>query len=225
MQTGTHMTTFVILLAGDLAITNRLHRQVAGARCIAADGGMRHAGALGLTPELWVGDFDSADAATLAVYLPVERETHVPEKAASDGELAISRAIERGATRLVLAGALGGDRTDHLLMNLLLAHRLGRTGQLTVIATSGREEAMPLVPGERLAPEYPSGTLFTVAALSPLHGLTITGSKWELDDVDLEPGNSLTLSNVAGDDCAIMLKRGSAIVLASFGRDVLRCDQ
>lgn len=218
------MRTCVILLDGDLTVTGRLRTQVAGADAIAADGGMRHAQALDLTPQLWVGDFDSADAATLAGYLPVPRETHVPDKAVSDGELAIERALERGATRLVLAGALGGDRTDHLMMTLLLAHRIAVTRGIAVIATSGIEEAQPLVPGIELVPGYPPGTLFSVIALSALQGLTISGAKWPLAGVDVVPGNSLTLSNKAGDDCRIMLEHGSAIVLASFGHEVRSCD-
>ena len=53
------MSTFVILLGGDLVVTERLRQQIAGARILAADGGIRHAAALGVDPELWLGDFDS----------------------------------------------------------------------------------------------------------------------------------------------------------------------
>ncbi len=52
------MSKFVILLSGDLMVTPRLHRQIAGSRIIAADSGMKHASTLGIVPELWVGDFE-----------------------------------------------------------------------------------------------------------------------------------------------------------------------
>ncbi len=67
------MGKFVILLGGDIEVTHRLVRQVAGARFIAADSGMRHAASLAITPELWVGDFDSAGSELLLDYAEVPR--------------------------------------------------------------------------------------------------------------------------------------------------------
>lgn len=49
------MTTFTILLNGDLCVTDRLFHQIGNSRVIAADGGMRHAAALNVMPELWLG--------------------------------------------------------------------------------------------------------------------------------------------------------------------------
>ena len=55
------MTRFAILLGGDLTVTRTAApNKSRGRRIIAADSGMIHATALGLVPELWVGDFDSA---------------------------------------------------------------------------------------------------------------------------------------------------------------------
>ena len=47
-----------------------------------------------------------------------------PEKAATDGELALNEALARGATRIRILGALTGiDRFDHGVANLFLLAR------------------------------------------------------------------------------------------------------
>jgi thiamine pyrophosphokinase len=95
------------------------------AMVIAADGGARHAAALGVRPDRWVGDGDSIDPAALdalaAAGVAIER---VPtEKDESDAELALLAAIEAGADAVTILGALGGVRIDHALANVgLLAH-------------------------------------------------------------------------------------------------------
>ena len=100
--------TFTILLAGNLRSTSRLRDQIAGTRIIAADGGIAHALALNLEPELWVGDFDSCDPALLDELKHIQQQAHPTEKNETDGELAIAEAAARGAGSLVLAGGLGG---------------------------------------------------------------------------------------------------------------------
>ncbi len=132
------MSTFTILLGGELVRTPRLDRQVEGARVIAADAGIGHARMLGLLPELWVGDFDSVPADLPDDLASVERQVFPAEKDKTDGELAIAVALERGATRLVLAGAFGGRRADHAFLHLALAVRLAEAGT-EVILTSGAQ--------------------------------------------------------------------------------------
>ena len=65
-------TSFTLLLGGSLAVTDRLRALTEGSRVIAADSGMRHAVDIGVTPELWVGDFDSSDAALIARIIRAE---------------------------------------------------------------------------------------------------------------------------------------------------------
>jgi thiamine pyrophosphokinase len=105
---------FVILLGGDLTPTKRLRRQIAGARVIAADGGMKHAAVLGVKPELWLGDFDSSDRTLDAAFADVPRQTFPAAKDQTDGALAIAEALQRGATSLSLVGGFGGQ-FDHAL--------------------------------------------------------------------------------------------------------------
>ena len=102
------MTNFAILLGGDVAPTPRLARQLEGRRAIAADSGIRHAGRLGLVPELWTGDFDSVEPGMADGLPDVPREVFPSDKDVTDGEIAVEAAIERGATSLLLAGAFGG---------------------------------------------------------------------------------------------------------------------
>src|SRR5215213_5669716 len=82
---------------------------------IAADGGARHALALGLKLDRWVGDGDSIDPADLAALAAtgVAIDRVAADKDESDSELALLAAIGAGADAIVLLGALGGARVDH----------------------------------------------------------------------------------------------------------------
>lgn len=211
------MTTFTILLGGDLVRTPRLDRQVEGTRVIAADAGIGHARLLGLMPELWVGDFDSVPADLPADLAAVPRQVFPPEKDKTDGELAIAAALERGATSLVLAGAFGGKRADHAYLHLALSLRLAEAGT-KVLLTSGAQEGVPLLPG-KASFDYADGTLFSVLGFSDLSGLTVAGAKWPLDHVEVAFGSSLTISNEVksqktGGRLEIALGHGRALLLA-----------
>ena|SRR5207245_4891061 len=89
---------------------------------IAADSGAATALDMGIVPEFVVGDFDS---------LPPRVETELrrrgsqfitapAEKNETDTELAIQFALEKTATHITLLGALGGQRFEHSLANILL---------------------------------------------------------------------------------------------------------
>lgn len=204
---------FTILLGGDVTVTDRLKQAVANSRVIAADGGMRHAAPLGLTPELWVGDFDSANQALLDAWPTVKRQPYPAAKAVTDGEIAVSEALSRGARSLVLVGALGGPRSDHALQHLLYAVGLAERG-LEMTLTSGEEEARPLLPGS-MDIDLPPASLFSVAGFTALEGLDIGNVRYPLDDFALAFGSSRTISNVAnGGLVHFSLKSGKAIVLA-----------
>ncbi|MBZ9790773.1 thiamine diphosphokinase [Rhizobium sp. 3T7] len=205
-------STFTILLGGELQITDRLRHAISGSRFIAADGGMRHAAALGVVPELWVGDFDSTPADLEGAFPDVPKQPYPATKASTDGEIAVSEAIARGAKRLVLAGALAGERSDHAIQHLLYAVNLAEQGY-DVLLTSGSEEAVPLIAGATEL-DLPPDSLFSVPGFSELRGLTIENARYPLADFHLPFGSSRTISNVANGKVRLSLESGRAIVLA-----------
>ena len=111
-----------ILANGELRYPHQVRALAAQAGLlVAADGGSRHARAVGLRPDLIVGDLDSLTALEREgwVQAGVELIHHPAEKDETDLELALIEAVKRGATEIVVLTALGG-RTDQLLANVLL---------------------------------------------------------------------------------------------------------
>lgn len=206
---------FAVLLDGDVSATPRLKNQMAGRSVIAADGGMRHAGAFDAMPVLWVGDFDSTAQDLQETYAGVPRETHPAAKAASDGALAIARALAMGASDILVLGASGGSRTDHMLFNLLGLMALAPQVPARLWASSGREEFYPLVAGQRFEADFAAGTVFSVVG-NNMTGLSIEGARWPLDNADVALGSTLTLSNLVQDRLSVNLSSGEALVIVQL---------
>jgi thiamine pyrophosphokinase len=206
------MTLFAVHLGGRLVVTPRLRQQIAGARHIAADSGIAHCETLGLTPELWIGDFDSSAASLRRKFESVERIEYPSDKAKTDGELAVDAALSLGATRIVMVGGLGGARTDHAFGNLTLMMAEAERGR-DIMMTSGNEEAWPLRPGRQVL-DLPDGTIFSIIAFETLKGLSLEGARWPLDNMDVTFGSSLTLSNEVTGALFASIRTGRAAILA-----------
>ena len=185
-------------------------------RVIAVDRGLNAAWALGIVPDVIVGDFDSADPAALADFRRREHivwEVHQPEKDDTDTELAIKRAAAMGAGYIVLLGATGG-RLDHLLGNI---HRLYpglQRGVEACILDPGNK--LYLIDGERRFKRREVwGTYISFLPLTEeVKGITLRGFKYPLTDKDIAIGTSLCISNeLAADEAVITLQDGVLIVV------------
>src|SRR2546422_3982145 len=107
---------------------------------ICAEGGVRIARALGIVPQVWIGDFDSAGAALLswARRKGARLIAYPREKDRTDAELALEYALEAGAADIDLFGVLGA-RIDHTLANIgLLIQAAGQQKRARIL--QGRAE-------------------------------------------------------------------------------------
>jgi len=168
-----------------------------GAFIICADGGLKHADALGLAAGALIGDFDSVDPGLMERYVGRGRVgeiiRHNPEKDFTDMELAVGWALERGFDGLVLLGATG-SRLDHTLGNIYLLNRALEAGKTALIADERHE--LRLIRDElRLSAQR--GSLLSLLPLTPaVTGVTTRGLYYPLNAETLVFGSSRGVSNV-----------------------------
>ncbi|WP_337845887.1 thiamine diphosphokinase [Thermus sp.] len=200
------MKRFALLLGGPLLVTEALKERLTGYRFLAADSGARHALALGVVPELWLGDMDSSPP-WLQEALEAPKETLPRAKGKTDGEALLERALVLGAGEVRLLGGIGG-RLDHTLAHLNLAFALAEKG-LEVELTDGLTRAFPLLPGAHTFP-LPPGTPFSLLPY-PEATLGVEGARWNLPPTPLGT-TTLTLENEALGPIRVEVAAGRAVL-------------
>jgi thiamine pyrophosphokinase len=185
---------------------------------IAADSGLDHAIAAGITPDLVVGDLDSVSAHGVAWARGrnIPFEVYPADKDLTDTQIALGAAWSRQLLHVLLIGG-GGDRLDHSTSALTaLGHpSLGACKSVRAYWGTARVDVLH-------APGYweidlAAGSTFSLLAL---HGecerVTLSGSKWPLRDALIEPGSSLGVSNVAEATLRISVGAGVLTVIIPY---------
>jgi thiamine pyrophosphokinase len=194
---------------------------------IAADGGARHAGALGVRIDAWVGDGDSIDPLALsaleALGIPLERSPQ--DKDESDTELAVLAALRRGAAGLVVVGALGGARIDHALANIGLLALPELADRPAVLIDAQSRISLIRAPGPDGGPVRREligrpGDLVSLLPMGPgVVGVTTAGLAYPLADEPLPEGPARGLSNVrAAPEASVVLRAGLLLVVETPAR-------
>jgi thiamine pyrophosphokinase len=179
---------------------------------IAADSGLALADALGLAVDVVVGDLDSALPADLdaARKAGAVIELHPTDKDATDLDLAMTAAIERGAERIVVVGG-GAGRLDHLLgVATLLA-----SDRWADVRIEWHTPATVVYP-TRLSMEISTeaGDLVSLIPLSGDAAVTLLGTRWELQTETIAFGSSRGISNEAKTDLVHLQVHSGVVLLA-----------
>ena len=210
----------VVVASGELAESDAAWLNDADL-VIAADGGAGSLDRIGRAPDVLVGDLDSVDprlvARLAAAGTTVER--HPIDKEASDTELAVEMAIGAGAGAVVLLGAVGGERLDHELANVMLLADPALAGH-DVRAVRGSTQVRAVNGGERLDLEGSSGDLVTLLPTGgDATGVTTVGLRWPLDGATLALGRSRGLSNeVVDSPASVRVAHGTLLVIETASR-------
>lgn len=180
---------------------------------IAADRGLEHALSAGITPDIAVGDFDSA---RVAVPEGVECIRVSPIKDDTDALLAAETAIERGCDELRFFCALGG-RLDHTVANIQMLSGLMRRGVKAALYGAG--EKVYLLHGGSVEIARFEGYL-SVFAFGGSAVVSEAGVKYPLDRHRLTEDFPLGVSNeVTSEKAVVTVHEGTALIIEHYGKE------
>ena len=209
----------IVFAAAPLQPTQRLRARLASletAFVVAADDGASTALAFRLTPDVVIGDLDSLSVETRArlehANVPVER--YPRDKDATDGQLAIDRALAERPTELLLLGFLGGPRLDQALANVLLLLRL----EVPTVLLDERNECTLLRAGDARAWRPEPGEVVSLLPLTPdVTGVRTRGLRWPLDGEALALGDTRGVSNEpTATHVAVSVEHGVLVLTRHF---------
>jgi thiamine pyrophosphokinase len=180
---------------------------------ICADGGTRHAFALGVRPAFVIGDLDSIgdEDRRMAERAGTKIIKYSREKDETDLELAINHAVELKASSIIIIAALG-ERLDQTLGNIALLSD-PRLAALDIKLDDGLEEAFFC--RRQCDLHGRSGDLVSLIPWgSAVEGIRTEGLKWPLHDETLYPDKTRGISNELLDaDANITLGAGLLLVI------------
>jgi thiamine pyrophosphokinase len=186
---------------------------------IAVDGGIRHVQALGLTPNVVIGDMDSADSVALAWAEQHNAEikqfpTHKDE---TDLELALLLAAERNCDPIRVMAALG-SRLDQTFANIyLLALPALRNRDVRLV--SGASTVWLAYPGETTIQGSSGDTVSLIPMAGSASGVITDALEYPLRSETLFFGPARGISNVMlSSEARVRFDDGLLLIVHTIGR-------
>ena len=180
---------------------------------LCADGGTRHALALGLTPNVVIGDLDSitkeerrkvVDAGVEVIKFPVDKNE-------TDLELAIDHAVSLNPDQILILAALGG-RMDQTLANIALLTNL-QLATFNIKLSDGVEEIFFC--RDQAKVEGRSGDIVSLIPWQgEVAGVFTENLRWHLHHETLYPDKTRGISNeMVGEAASVSINAGLLLIV------------
>jgi thiamine pyrophosphokinase len=189
------MSRALIFVNGELSDPGATRLLVQGEDVIiAADGGARHALALGVIPDAVIGDFDSLTPAELSVFsdMGIHLLRYPTAKDETDLELALAHAFKAGHRPIIIIGAYGG-RLDQTLGNLALLADPEYIG-VDLRLDDGKTEAF-FITSQATVHGKAGDTVSLIPWGKSAEGVTTDGLVYPLNQETLLPYRTRSISN------------------------------
>lgn len=183
---------------------------------IAADKGMDVLYEYGINPDIILGDFDSASKKSLSYFKQFREivfETFPVEKDFTDSFAALRKAMNLNADEICFLGCIG-TRMDHVLGNIGLLYE----GLKNRVKCYIRDEHNYITLVDESTIIYKDDfKYFSLQSYgSTVKSITLNGAMYELNNYDLNIGESLSISNEFKEDTVkINFKKGLLLIIKS----------
>ena len=178
---------------------------------IFCDGGLKHMDALGVKPDLIVGDFDSASDP----HMDVETITLPCEKDDTDTFYAVKEAVKRGFEEFLLLGVVG-NRFDHTMGNISILLYLDTLRKKGRIIDDYSE--MEIVSDKPVYVEEGYSYFSLLNMTGCAKGIKIEGAKYPLDDGEITCDYQYGISNevLPGQKACITVGEGRLLLVKVY---------
>jgi len=197
------MKRVIVIIAGsgieDMEFLRRRIEAAAPETILCADGGARYAHALGLVPDLIIGDMDSLEdellqcfeekGAAIAAY-PVRKDE-------TDTQLALTRALAMNPEEILIFGAMG-RRLDHTLANLGLL-MIGLEKDVPIKLADEECEVFVMAGAATVRGEK-GQTVSIFPWGGEARGITLEGFEYPLEDANMNLARPCGISNRLTDE-------------------------
>lgn len=178
---------------------------------LASDGGYTTANKMKLEVDALLGDFDSISEGEIeeAKLKGIKIISFPIDKDKTDGELAVDYAISLNSKEITILGSFK-EEVDHSLGNLFLLFKIYNTGIKSKLITQRYE--IELIDSSKEYIDKVGHEISFIPVSEKVEGLSIKGCKYDIKDVIVEMGQTLTLRNlITNKKAKVYLKKGKVL--------------
>jgi thiamine pyrophosphokinase len=205
----------VILVGAGPIIDDSFLRRCKDCFFVACDGGYVHFLNQGMTPDLFVGDFDTLDPKLLSFAKEVIRLNTIKDD--TDTIYAIKKCFEKGFDTFYLYGCLGG-KIEHTISNIqTLSFLLDRGAKGYLIDEKGKE-ALTMIDDDISFSPLSEGMISVFSHTDCSKGVNIENLMYTLENATLTSSFPLGVSNqfIKGKKARISVNEGKLVIITDM---------
>lgn len=204
------MKTRCVIIAGGDCDVSLLSNIGSEDYVIAADSGLQYCHAVGIVPDLLVGDFDSYTGPVYECTEVIKLPTHKDD---TDLFFAARCGVERGFRKFAVFGGYGSRPDQNMAMFQTLHWLTENCEQPDIRAVCNGFEVFAVKNSKLTFSSDRERYLSVFAVGGTAYGVDIVGAEYPLNNATVTPSFPIGVSNVAVNDTTVSVRNGMLLIM------------